>query len=282
MEFSRTSRIALLTVTTTVALIGGGAWAFADVTGGQIAACVKNDGSARIMIPGISNPDCKQNEQLVTWNIAGAKGDQGEPGVQGPVGPMGPQGAQGLPGKDGINGQDGAPGEQGPSGPQGEQGVPGAPGATLHVFDANNQDLGFYMDSENSWDTVTVFSPERSLILGFFFLGSEQTPKVGSPGRFYQGGVLYYEETDCQGAPYSGYLGNPQYLKAQISTPEGMKYYKVSSVMPTLRVMRSYISGETGVCSSTGATHQSNMYPVEEVSLPFSEPLAWPLRVGMN
>lgn len=49
MEFSRTTCIALLTVTTTAALIGGGAWAFADVTGGQIAACVKNDGSARIM-----------------------------------------------------------------------------------------------------------------------------------------------------------------------------------------------------------------------------------------
>ena len=69
-------------------------WVFAQATSsdGTIYACVNpNDGTIRI----VSDPVCKKNERLLSWNIMGPKGDKGDPGEAGPAGPAGPEGSQG-------------------------------------------------------------------------------------------------------------------------------------------------------------------------------------------
>jgi len=106
-------------------LLGASAtWVFAQTVSGDgmINACVNpNDGTIRI----VSDPVCKKNESLLSWNIMGPKGDKGDPGPTGPAGPQGEQGPQGSQGEQGLQGLQG---EQGPQGSQGEQGLQGLQG----------------------------------------------------------------------------------------------------------------------------------------------------------
>ena len=71
-----------------------------------IMACVSgSSGTLRIVA---SQIDCKSNDRLLQWNVAGpqgpagAQGPQGPAGAQGPAGPTGPQGTAGLPGAAGF------------------------------------------------------------------------------------------------------------------------------------------------------------------------------------
>ena len=71
-----------------------------------IMACVSSSsGTLRIIA---SQIDCKSNDRLLQWNVAGpqgpagAQGPQGPAGAQGPAGPTGPQGTAGLPGATGF------------------------------------------------------------------------------------------------------------------------------------------------------------------------------------
>ncbi|TDU34276.1 collagen triple helix repeat protein [Gelidibacter sediminis] len=75
-----------------------------------------------------------EDNNSVTVNIQGPKGDQGDPGIQGPAGPVGatgpagPAGPQGEVGPQGVEGPAGATGPAGPQGDAGPQGVPGIQG----------------------------------------------------------------------------------------------------------------------------------------------------------
>lgn len=123
MKYNKSIGVAAVAVLSTLALVAGGTWAFAQISGGVITACVKKNGETRIIIPGYTkNEECKDNAQLISWNILGPqgpKGDRGDTGEQGPVGPMGPQG------EPGARGEKGDVGERGPIGPTGPQGEPG-------------------------------------------------------------------------------------------------------------------------------------------------------------
>jgi hypothetical protein len=129
-------------------------WVLAQ-TGGVINACVMKGGSLYI----VTNPVCKKGETLLTWNIAGQKGDPGLAcwdlngngvkdtnedlnkdgawtaadctglqGAQGPAGPQGPQGVRGLKGDTGATGATGPTGPQGPKGDTGDTGPQGPAG----------------------------------------------------------------------------------------------------------------------------------------------------------
>jgi hypothetical protein len=56
---------------------------YAATTNTQISACIKNDGSVKIVT---ASSTCAKNESLLVWNITGPKGEKGDQGVQGPPG----------------------------------------------------------------------------------------------------------------------------------------------------------------------------------------------------
>lgn len=125
--------IGLLGVLVGVILVGGVTWAYAQA--GTIRACVKPGTGQLVGL--LADGACKDNEELIEWNIQGPPGPQGEqgpagpqgsPGPQGPAGPAGADGAQGPPGPPGADGQDGVQGPQGPEGPAGLQGPAGPEG----------------------------------------------------------------------------------------------------------------------------------------------------------
>jgi hypothetical protein len=97
-----------------------------DTTAVHVCASTSS-GAMRKVAPGTT---CRQNEELVVWDVAGTPGPKGDPGPQGPEGPQGQQGEQGIQGETGPTGAAGAAGPEGPAGPQGEQGLQGESGAT--------------------------------------------------------------------------------------------------------------------------------------------------------
>jgi hypothetical protein len=59
-----------------------------------IHACKHPSGGWLRQVSGPSQ--CRRREQVVSWNVAGAKGDKGDPGAPGPPGPAGPKGDPGT------------------------------------------------------------------------------------------------------------------------------------------------------------------------------------------
>ncbi len=97
----RGRRLALATLTL-FALAGGIAYAaIPDAGTGVYHACMKKNGTIRIIDP--ASQQCKPSAEVeITFNREGPKGDQGDPGPQGPAGPPGQDGEDGEDGKDGA------------------------------------------------------------------------------------------------------------------------------------------------------------------------------------
>src|SRR3989344_5460312 len=79
-------------------------WGLAKAEGEMITVCVKRSGAVYVIGEGFRRADCRNNDQLLSWNVGGTPGPQGPAGEQGPAG------------------NDGAPGATGPTGPQGPAG----------------------------------------------------------------------------------------------------------------------------------------------------------------
>lgn len=105
-------------------LAGGVAYAGIPGSDGTIHACYN---AGQLLRAVDHDKPCKPNEQRLTWNQIGPKGDPGPQGAVGPQGEPGPQGPQGQPGQDG---------QRGPQGPQGVPGVPGSAGISSAQFKA--------------------------------------------------------------------------------------------------------------------------------------------------
>jgi len=76
----------------------------------ELTVCVSKDGVMHMIGDSFKRSDCKKNEQIISFNTQGPKGDKGD------VGPRGLKGEKGVVGPQGI---------AGPMGPIGPQGLPG-------------------------------------------------------------------------------------------------------------------------------------------------------------
>jgi hypothetical protein len=157
------SRVAWYAVLVVALFAGGAGAAFATgtfdsapVATSVIQACA-NPGNGTLRLVANNQVDCHTNEQAVSWNVQGLKGDQGVPGPTGQTGAAGasvtgktltvgdancPFGGSeflsasaapsfacnGAPGKDGANGTNGTDGTNGSNGADGAPGAQGAAG----------------------------------------------------------------------------------------------------------------------------------------------------------
>ena len=114
-----------------VLVVGGAALATIPGSDGAIRGCyAKRDGALRVL--DASTAQCKGNENTLTWNQAGPKGESGPQGLNGgagATGPAGPKGEDGVAGAEGPQGDRGAPGDPGEPGAEGPRGLTGATGA---------------------------------------------------------------------------------------------------------------------------------------------------------
>jgi hypothetical protein len=118
-------------------VISMGIFTYVKADGGTLSICVNKTGVVYMVGNGFLFKKCQSNDQLVTWNIQGSKGDTG---AVGPIGPQGLVGTTGPVGSQGIQGPVGATSTiAGPMGPQGDRGLPAQQGAgnILFMYEVN-------------------------------------------------------------------------------------------------------------------------------------------------
>lgn len=152
------------------------------------------------------------------------------------------------------------PGPQGPKGDKGDKGDQGPAGfgQILKVFDANGTELGLAADKDL-----------------FFYPPLERFAQINlNSGRIGQKQPLYYTSTDCSGTPYAknGDVNT-------VYTTGGGKFFVVDRTAPVTTI--SYNSQEEETCTSNSGVHPI-FQAATVVTLPFLDPVALPLRYGIE
>jgi len=241
-----------------MAVIFAGVWTYTKAEGGEISVCVKKSGLVYVIGSSFRRQDCKKNDSLLTWNatgLQGPKGDKGDTGDQGPIGLTGPQGIQGEPG---------------PKGGAGEQGVAGS---SFHLYDANGQDLGTIVDSARDTDgeRFTVFLSKQGVFTTFLARTRDQAIFIDALDV-----TTYFSDLDCTGIAYAiNTVGPNQLIRSLQGSPVNRFFkYKGGSIGPTLSK-----TDDRGVCVNSGLSANPNNVQLEELTMPFTLPLAWPFEV---
>jgi hypothetical protein len=117
-----------------------------NFSGSVLYACADGNGQMRLIQ---ETEVCGNNEQKISWNVVGPKGDTGATGAIGATGPQGPVGDIGPQGPKGDQGPAGPSGIQGPPGPTGEKMVSGKVSLNTTVvqgsgFTVSSTSLGVY------------------------------------------------------------------------------------------------------------------------------------------
>ncbi|MBP9759781.1 MAG: collagen-like protein [Candidatus Pacebacteria bacterium] len=281
---TKTTRLGIGIAAAALALTG--TLTYAQLADTPINACVSKIGLVRI-IPDGSPVRCLKHERLLSWNTSGPQGETGLTGAQGEAGPMGPQGDPGTKGDKGDTGDAGPQGEkgaQGPAGPQGEpgpvgergetgpQGPAGTGGTALRLKDGRGQDLGNYMGKEDVRYYSSVI-PETGLSLTF----NQNTDQATVDMQTDEGPQVFFSQSGCTGDAYSLMRLAPTDITRTAITGMSKRYFTGTQRDATLTdVALSYVQASRCL----DASHENRwLWPLTEVSLPFTEPLTWPLRV---
>lgn len=158
--------------------------------------------------------------------------------------------------------------KEGIKGDSGIDGKDGADGANLHLFDANGQDLGIYIGFEAGGDaTHKTYVPALHAFLEFYVRNLTSGATVTVEPR----GGVFYMQSNCEGVVYITDEKIPNMLLRDEN-----KFFVVTSDAPTSQTLKSewHDSG----CVNTNI-FLNGLYRVEEVTLPFSYPPAFPLEV---
>ena len=134
--------------------------------------------------------------------------------------------------------------------------------ADIHVYDNNNQYLGILLDSDDSSASIYIPSLEASWI---YHLSSSCGDEA----------VAYYENGTCTGQAYARRPFSHVLDFTDFASLGG--YYIPNYSGRTNITPGSYI--ETNCeCWQTSSLPEAEYYPLEPVQLPFTTPVALPLR----
>ncbi len=257
-----------------------------------LTSCViKKTGIVRIISTN-TNLKCKKTETLLTINTVGPQGEKGEPE------PVGPKGDQGAAGTQGLKGDSGP---VGPAGPQGPIGLTGQAGG-LNAYDANEQFLGqspggysvflpapisAYINLSNFGDIPDRNRYDPNAVPSINF-NPNYRPLTTDPIGLLSS-QTFYQYSNCTGLPVQVYEISsplsPQVLKG-IGSAEG-KYFvyeqKTFNNLNNITTESFTTTQENGtkVCTNqvnTGASSVPSTFELKEVTLPFTLPVALPLR----
>ena len=230
-----------------VAVIGVVAfWTYSYATDGEITICVQKGGTVHVVGEGFKQSECNKNETLLSWNI------------QGPAGPKGDKGDKGDPG---------SPGEKGD---QGDRGEPGTNGTALHVFDANNNDLGNFVGYAGD-NILHVYSPGVGGLITFTITLSNPRTVTILPVQH-----IVYLLPDCAGTPYVGHVASAVPLTV-LRDGSTSAFFIPTTDAPVMSQSVSELRSQG--CGNTDPQELKDYYPLRQVTLPFAYPPAWPLRI---
>lgn len=191
-------------------------------------------------------------------------------------GPQGPQGPAGSKGDKGDSGPQGSAGPRGGTGAVGSQGPQGPMGNSIKVFDANNVEFGPLVSWDFDGHTTTFFYEPLNRLVE---VRTEQN--VAIIGR---GVTLYYKTLDCSGDAYVE-LDTSEYsdrLNSVFRTGSPIKHYMLERGTPleSINHCSRRSTGTCGLSGGGGCPDSLQLRKVNEIDLPFSDPVALPLRYG--
>lgn len=174
-----------------------------------------------------------------------------------------------IPGPVGPQGEIGLAGPQGEQGPVGLTGPAGTSGTGLHLYDANGLNLGVLISvgDVSNLRRIVSYLPDTNVFLSFRQESQTRTVFMDNTS------AIYFPFDNCTGNPYSTGTENPG---ATIIGNSG-RVFKYTN-QPLVQGNNSWsVLFSSGCVNGQGP---SQLYgPLEEVSLPFSLPPAWPLHV---
>ena len=139
--------------------------------------------------------------------------------------------------------------------------------ADIKVYDNNNRYLGIFMELEDR--TIGIFIPSLSAVL-IVYPGKNPAMECGD--RFNP----VFESNDCSGTPYSS---GPFPLIDDFSpTPREGGFYKTDYIGKKTFTPGSHYNWPFCECQQTTIFPAAEYYPMVEVQLPFTTPIAFPLR----
>jgi len=248
LDMTRHTPLILLTALAVTASF----WAFTQADGEVIQACASKNGLLHLIGAGFNADACKSNETPVSWSEQGIQGEKGDTGEQGEQGENGEAGENGADGTDGNDGED---------------------GTTLHLFDDDGQDLGILLDAHGSSDVSfrTYLEPISALMNSAQRIDS-MTAVINSVTKSIQ-----YTNSDCTGDAVTTGKVAPQVLYFDDADDFGLGHIMATGEPPALRTIKSRREA-SGNCKDLGSqTLLTNT--LEQVTLPFTEPLAYPLEI---
>lgn len=233
-------------------------WSYTQAVGNEITVCVTKGGLVHVIGSEFRRADCKENESLLTWNITGLQG------------PKGDKGDQGLQGEQGI---------QGPKGDKGDTGSQGPRGNSLRVVDADGQDLGVFVGGGQ--DNPNIFLSQLNMVVPLYNHYDNDGPGPDQNRSFVGvgGGNLYFLQPNCTGDTWFRGAHGPSLL---IKDYRRLRYFQgeggpLSLITPQSAWDVSQRDDNPQCENRNDGTFYAQR--VHEVMLPFSEPLAWPLKI---
>ena len=243
-----------------------------------IYGCYDLIGNLRI----VSGPGhCTRFEKPISWNQIGPTGPMGPAG---PAGSQGPQGAQGLTGTQGPPGAPGSQGLQGSPGAKGDTGPKGPPGPSggIGTYDANGQYLGI---SVGLGDQVFIPSLDKFAVLNMLSIDINTSSGTADIENIEP---AFYTNSDCTGQMYT----NTNLLADNISKiekdPMENRYLITSlpfiTVQCGVNIKSMYFnrSCQTFISQTDCNVLPSQVVKASEVTLPFTTPIALPLKYQAN
>lgn len=151
---------------------------------------------------------------------------------------------------------------------KGEKGVQGDNSPQLHVLDANNQDLGILIET---WPTFTTYLPTIKVSPVFSIFNSTSSVEIVLNIDQH---ITYYTQENCTGNAFITDIGTGLNI---CKNAKETHYFKGVTEISTFNNYESWADGnkchnESGIISKT--THQ-----IQPITLPFTEPIEYPLHV---
>ena len=165
-----------------------------------------------------------------------------------------------------INNIELIPGPQGEQGPQGEPGPAGSNAEVLHLVDGNGQDLGIVIEN------LKTFLPQENATVQF----QVDHNNLGDVTNIVPSGTIKFSVANCTGVAYTESLSTlpGTVLNAGAGFQPGI-FYRVTEDSTVNVSFNSLLSG----ANCQPFIGSSNARRVEQITLPFTDPVAWPLGI---
>jgi len=166
----------------------------------------------------------------------------------------------------------GEQGEDGEKGDKGDDGADGSDGTNLALRDGNGQYLGIPISaSERNDGFIIAFFPDEGVTMSFI---NSRPADVVLFNQTQMDQIFYLEET-CGGTPYTRFSGSP--AGSVVYDDNRLFKYIAQPGVSTTTVWVDH--ARDGLVCDNQVHIGNDIFPLEEIPLPFTLPLAWPLVI---